>query len=688
MAIGDSADSYDNPYRVFIRIQSDMNRVAANQPRRAVPEGANRDPRESVVVAYAAYLRGDDKRMDEAIAVAVDSATQKMDGLQSWRKSQAGAYEASLTDASHASQPLPRLLAAIRAVDVTLYYEADGLDPIYRDDRGMRSSNPESQAGLWLRLPCRTLHGHEKDFAANADALKALPGPLLDCPSDDHAIAQLAEIANKPRLLKSHHPRACSDGAAQDGTCDAINKAPSPAAPQPPPSPRDVAIATMATTPDAAEPVLKQAAKTDLQGELDYALFLHAFRPSTPERDALIQRLLDDVQAKSYTHTKPPGEFQLTAYDGSDEPLVSRIILASMGEDRSVFQYPIPCDVLKARPALAEATRARYFSNMDNFLPRSGCNIPDNYPSKAVAGFMEDATSADGHFVDDFDGSMVYGFEKQQQSTQTAMQVDPGSFGGPSSASGAKYPYQNWGYLGLNNYRTSLRLKAEFEKAQRELADYYVTMNLSHEQGMQAASSALFSLVFGGDCGSLLPDNSPRLLLLQHAALPVIQQALDMDNNSDALLAGCSRYGGIDPLILIAAGSYPEALDPLLAHSAKLDTVNNIGKTALMEAAQFNQPRSVNWLLQHNANLNATTWGATTNKYDSPLHNDARTALIYAAANGSLTTIQLLLAAGADPYQTDSKGYRAIDYLLGYGPTAPNPVLNHDDRVKAQELLY
>ena len=59
-----------------------------------------------------------------------------------------------------------------------------------------------------------------------------------------------------------------------------------------------------------------------------------------------------------------------------------------------------------------------------------------------------------------------------------------------------------------------------------------------------------------------------------------------------------------------------------------------------------------------------------------------------AAANASLSTIKLLLVSGADPYQTDSKGFRAIDYLLGYGPTPPNPVLSKSDRVKAQELLY
>ena len=681
--IGDNKSGYDDPYRVFIRIQSDLDRVAAGQPRRAVPAGASRDPMESIVDAYAAYLQHDDTRMNEALAVAVSSAQQKMQDMSQWQAPIYEKYNAHLADALHTSQPLPHLLAAIRIVDTALYFEAGGLSPAQRDDQlGMHSSTPQPQAGLWLRLPCRTLHSHENDFAANADALKNVPGPMLDCPSDDQAITLLAEIADAPRLLKRHETPGCPNGVARDGRCYA---AIAPSKPSPP-DPREVAIASMATHPDTAEPVLKQNAEKDLRGELDYALFLHAFRPRTPARDAQIQHLLDDVQAKSYVHQKPMGEFPIAAYDDSDDSLVPRIILASMGEDQSVFQYAIPCDVLKARPALVAATQARYGSNMDNFLPRSGCDEtgnPAGYPAEVVAKFRDDATNADGHFIDNFGGSMVYGFEKQQNSTETAMQVDPASFS--SFDNGPDYPYQNWGYLGLNNYRTSLRLKVEYQTAQEKLADYYVKFQLPHERGMQAARTALFSLVFGADCGSMLPATSPRLLLLQHAPLPVIEQALVTDQGSDDLLAGCARFGGIDPLLLIASGSYPEALDLLLAHGATVNDVNVIGKTALMEAAQFNQPQSVHLLLQRDANPNATTWPASD---DALLHHDARTALMYAAANASLSTIKLLLVSGADPYQTDSKGFRAIDYLLGYGPTPPNPVLSKSDRVKAQELLY
>ncbi|HUA81900.1 MAG TPA: ankyrin repeat domain-containing protein, partial [Dyella sp.] len=440
---------------------------------------------------------------------------------------------------------------------------------------------------------------------------------------------------------------------------------------------------------DAEEAALKRGA-TNAKGELDYALFLHAFRPATPSRDAQIQHLLNDVQAKSYVKSKPRDDFKATAYDGSDESLIPRIVLASMGEDQSVFQYPIPCDVLKARPDLLKATLPYYGSNLDNFLPQSGCGMQDQagYPAREVRAFMTAATDADGHFIDNFGGSMVYGFIKQQSEAASALQIGPGALGTAPGVDSVDYPYQAWGYLSLNNYRTSLRIKAAYETAQHKLADYYGTMQTHHAEAMAAAKSGLYALVFGGNCGKRLPGDSTRLLLLQHAPLASIEHALSGDGNHDDLLAECEKYGGIDPLIMIAAGNDHEALDALLAHGEQVDSGNNIGKTPLMEASQFDQLQSVAWLLQHGANPNASTWANNAVGADGPLQHDARTPLMYAAANGSLTIIEMLMSAGADRYQTDSKGYRAIDYLLGYGPTSPNPVLTDEERIEAQTLLY
>ncbi len=64
------------------------------------------------------------------------------------------------------------------------------------------------------------------------------------------------------------------------------------------------------------------------------------------------------------------------------------------------------------------------------------------------------------------------------------------------------------------------------------------------------------------------------------------------------------------------------------------------------------------------------------------------TAATHAAANASLPTIRLLLEAGANPQESDSKGLRAVHYLLGLGPAPANPRLSAEDLAEATRLLY
>lgn len=88
--------------------------------------------------------------------------------------------------------------------------------------------------------------------------------------------------------------------------------------------------------------------------------------------------------------------------------------------------------------------------------------------------------------------------------------------------------------------------------------------------------------------------------------------------------------------------------------------------------AQFDQTGVANLLLGNHASINATTW--SWGGFTLQLGDEAHTTLMYAAGNGSLDLIETLQDTGADPYQVDTKGHRAFDYLPGYGPAPPNPV--------------
>lgn len=106
-----------------------------------------------------------------------------------------------------------------------------------------------------------------------------------------------------------------------------------------------------------------------------------------------------------------------------------------------------------------------------------------------------------------------------------------------------------------------------------------------------------------------------------------------------------------------------------------------------MVAAQHDLIERARLLRMHQAAVNATTMHPRDASGDA-LARDARTPLMYAAASGSFAMINLLLDAGADPYQVDTKGSRAIDYLLGFRSVTANPRPTQTQRAEAARLLF
>jgi hypothetical protein len=685
----DRSDIYDDPRRVFARIQSDLGRVAAGRPRWPVPSGVARNPMEEIVDAYSAFLNSDTQNMDAALSRAwsgVEAMRRRDDSMGPQHKNQPSPspswdYDTLLSRDAKSPDDLVRLFAGLRAVDSVLFLEATNApqaDPQNRDVQQPLSSMASPDANMWLRLPCRTINRRLNAFKQAAAELGQLEGPVLDCPSDDVAdYDRMARVAANPRRFIAHQQRKDDCSRAPGGSCTTAGQ---------PPTERDKALASMSTRPAFSARVLEKASHADGKGELDYALFLHAFGPKGKVRNAQVNKLLDDVIEKANPEPSRMKEFTPKAYDGSDESLINTIILASMGGDSSLSQYVIPCPVLVARPKLVEATEAQFAGHLDSFTPSSGCREAPGFPGKAVSAFLSDSTAADGNFIGSFSGSLVVTLSKGQQEQQAAMQVDPNSFLAQTPPQN-DYPYQNWGYTSLSNYRVSMRLKGEYDTAYRDLAAYYRKKGLTLAHSNAAAKAALFASVFGSTCAGAAPENSVRRMLLEHAAIQKVTAALQAGDDDASLLQDCTRYAGMDPLIMVSV-DYSSALALIVKKGADVDERNPIGKTALMLAAQFNALQSASLLISHGARVNATTWSNHDGIGDDALSHDGRTPLMYAAANGSLAMIELLLAHGADACQTDTKGYRAIDYLLGYGPSLPNKSLTGRERAMAIELLY
>ncbi|MBD8872825.1 ankyrin repeat domain-containing protein [Rhodanobacter sp. DHB23] len=683
------ADEWKNagdPRGLMVVIQSNLDRVSAGQPIWPAPKGTVPDVRSQIVDAYADFLHGDFKGMDAAIAKAEQAADEfhpAFPGQKAydWKTKDAG-FHKSFASAIQSQSPLIRLYAALRDVDGSLF---DTLgNPFDRNADGMRGG-PSPLDGTWVRLPCRTVLGRVPQFVAAADTLKSLGGPVLDCPVDGPVdYAKDEALALHPGQLEPHvtPPTSTNRAVATPG-------APAPS----PPDSRDAALGEMDTHPQQAAPILEHYSHVDAQGELDYALFLHSFEPPTPARDAAIRALQADLYQKAMAAPGKVDDFPPTPYDGSDDSLLNIIRLASETGITNSSDYDIPCPFLSAHPALIAATQAYYGSNRDNFMPRSGCSDRDyermGFPAEAVATFEAASTQADGNFIDTFQGTMVYGFEAQQNAVNTSMRIDPRALmqSFPDRSQSFDYPYQVWGYTSLNNYVVSQHLRKLYLAAHDQLAAYYRKhMQLNRADSEQAAKAALFLATFGGNCGGDVPTVSLWRRLLERAPPDEIRQLLGNGAAYAQEISDCSRYAGLDPLLLVAVAD-PAAFPLVMQHEPDINERNPIGKTALMEAAQFDQAGVAKLLLEHRAAVDATTWG-NQDGLNPELGNDARTALMYAAANGSLDLIKALLDAGADPCQADTKGHRAIDYLLGYGPMPPNPRLDGDQRQQAAQWLF
>lgn len=662
-------DAYRDPRRTLARIQSDLERTAAGHQAWPLPPGMTGDPLEAIVDAFRLFLDGNAKGMDarlKEIAAIANARQGAPPGTDADTASRAAAYFARLDQASTAASPSARLLAGLRMVDGVLFLEAaqwSGADPLTRSI-ATPGPAPAPLAGTWLRLPCRTIIARLASLRDAQAALGEVAGPLLSCPSDNTDLAVLEAQAKAPAMLPTRTqaipPRAFLPRSE-------------PAAP-PTPWDHEIAVAWMDDDPDAAESVL--AADASPAGKLDYALFLHAFRPAGADNLARVHALLRAVDALSLAKAEPAmveGIGRPVAYDGSDDSLLPSLRLAAA--TRVAPDYALPCAVLQAKPALLAA--ANPLAGMA--APQSGCSTGRGqvrgFPEAEVAAYMAAAEEADGHFI------LRRGMPSITQQTALEMlKLAPRELAAAEPPA-ADHPYQAWGLASLGNRMVETRILPLYRDAQAKLAGWYVRQGLEQAEADRAAKTGLFKVVWGANCGDGPPTPSLRGLLLDKAPLADIREALGGKEAPE--VTRCAIHAGQDPLLLVAVG-HPQALALMLERGAKADERNAFGKTALMTAAQHDAVDSARLLLDKGASANATTWMQD----GAGLSHDGRTALMYAAAHASLPMIRLLLDRGGDPHLTDTKGSRALDYLLGFGPVPANPRLSADERAEAAKLLY
>jgi hypothetical protein len=559
--------------------------------------------------------------------------------------------------------------------------------------------------GVWLRLPCRTVRGRRASLELALRWLGKVAGPLVGCPvpkGREHDLALAERLANDPTKI----PAELAKSPPASPPAEKRPRAVGYASPPPPPWNRETAAAFMDRNPDAAERAL--CAPAGALGMLDCALFLHAFRPPSPARDERIRRAMTAVDRASEKLSSEglAAIFVSVPYDGSGASLVPSLVKASVSGTAITHGafYAIPCAVLERRPELLAAIEPQFGSSGDNFVPRSGCawdrgGVP-GFPDEELRRYRILSEEADGHFYDNHHGTMRFGLAGAQAHIIESLKLDPRAQLSKEAPPRMK-PYETWSFLSLTNRDTFLRLDAIAEPLREKLFAYYEKRGLSVEETRATVERVLFWAVWGDECGGASTDPTLRRLLVERAPRAEIRAFLASGGHRRverlAPFVRCAESAGMDPLLHVAVG-YPAALPLVWQVGASLprgqaealdlvmspDVPNAFGKSPLMVAAARDELDSARFLLDHGANPNLRTHNTTS----SALAHDARTALMYAAARGSLAMIRLLVGAGADVHAADTRGVTALDYLVGRGPLSMNPKLSASELGEAARLLF
>jgi ankyrin repeat protein len=205
---------------------------------------------------------------------------------------------------------------------------------------------------------------------------------------------------------------------------------------------------------------------------------------------------------------------------------------------------------------------------------------------------------------------------------------------------------------------------------------------------------------------------TPLWTASENGSEPMVKRLLEAGANPNAGL-----LSGETPLMVAARSGNPAVLELLIAKGANLNSRGTRGQTALMWAISQKHPDAVKLLLAHGVDLKATSEVWTEMMavpphgylgYNKMIPHGGDTALMFAARSGDLTSVKLLVEAGANVNDADAWGVSAttlaahsgftdvVVFLLDKGadPNAEGPgftalheaIMRRDERMVAAVL--
>ena len=415
------------------------------------------------------------------------------------------------------------------------------------------------------------------------------------------------------------------------------------------------------TAPDQVEQILRQS--NSFEADLYLALFLGTIRQDHGQSKTEIRAIFNNLAGRLDQKEEQTSIVNMIArpapYEGDIADLIQWLRHFAVGQLHQVnlMQAPmeISCDLILRYPALISLTDPAYGSSQDHIFPQSDCQIlqedlPVSY--QHYHNFM-------GRSENSHQGSIRFATERLRQKQLIYVSAFPEKMKPVPVHRACEYPLQRWALVSPNHWFEFLRSRELYDQAYRDLKRYYrAKLQISDEKAENYAASALWQdhLAVAEEVRSCAFHTLRYAMASGEAlanAIPKLAEGFYMIGDWAA------RYPDIRaaPLSHFAVFS-PSLLSYLVKKGDLVLEANQIGKTPLMIAAQYDQEEAIMRLLRLGADINASTTrsehvGAT-----------GRTALMYAAQYGSQKTVNLLIRFGAEPLARDSSGKMPKDYAV------------------------